>query len=263
MRLRRILIACGPIVAVLFAAGLARASAFLEPPGQGDIIAATEFSDSTRAFDQDGKLIPIPSYRKFELGTYIEYGLSDRLTLIAQPFFETARQDSTAVSVPGAEIGARFGLANFGSTVVSVQGLLNIPLDSRQLPQAGFDEDDIFSGDLRLLLGHTFEVHGAAGFFDLQGGYRWQGDGAPNEWHADFTAGLRPQSHVLVMLQTFATLADSGTAVCERYAWIKLQESLVYDLSRSWAVQGGFFETVAGTNAGRELGPMVALWYHF
>jgi hypothetical protein len=39
----------------------ARASAFLEPPGEGDIITATEFSDSTRAFDQNGKLIPIPA----------------------------------------------------------------------------------------------------------------------------------------------------------------------------------------------------------
>jgi protein XagA len=39
----------------------AQASAFLQPPGQGDIITAAEFSDSTRAFDQNGKLIPIPA----------------------------------------------------------------------------------------------------------------------------------------------------------------------------------------------------------
>jgi hypothetical protein len=28
-------------------------------------------------------------------------------------------------------------------------------------------------------------------------------------------------------------------------------------------LQGGLFETVVGTNAGRELGPAAALWYHF
>ena len=245
------------------AAQEARASAFLEPPGEGDIITATEFSGSTRAFDRDGKLIPIPAYDKFELASYVEYGLTDRLTLIAQPFFETAHQDSTAVATPGTDIGARFGLAEFGPTVLSIQGVLHIPFDSGQLPQAEFDEDDVFAGDLRLLLGHAFEIGGAPGFLDLQGGYRWQAEDVPNEWHADVTAGVRPQPRLLIMLQTFATLADRSTAVYARYSWLKLQESLVYDIWRNWSLQGGFFETVAGMNAGRELGPMLAVWYRF
>ncbi len=41
------------------------------------------------------------------------------------------------------------------------------------------------------------------------------------------------------------------------------QESLVFNLSRDWSLQGGVFETVVGINAGRELAPMVAVWYHF
>jgi hypothetical protein len=145
------------------AAQEARASAFLEPPGEGDIITASEFSGSTRAFDRDGKLIPIPAYDKFEIASYVEYGLTDRLTLIAQPFFETAHQNSTAVTTPGTDIGSRFGLAEFGPTVLSIQGVLHIPFDSGQLPQAEFDEDDVFAGDLRLLLGHAFEIGGAPG----------------------------------------------------------------------------------------------------
>ncbi len=48
-----------------------------------------------------------------------------------------------------------------------------------------------------------------------------------------------------------------------RYYWFKLQESGVYDLSRDWSLQGGFFETIVGMNAGREPGPMVGLWYRF
>jgi protein XagA len=158
---------------------------------------------------------------------------------------------------------ARVGVAKFGTTVVSVPGVSHLPFDAKLLPEGGFDEDGAFSEDLRLLVGHSFEIGGAPGFVDLQGGYRWQGEGAPKEWHADFTVGLRPQPRLLVMLQSFATAANHATAVCNRYSWIKLQESLVYDFSRSWALQAGFFETVAGMNAGRELGPMIALWYHF
>ncbi len=118
----------------------------------------------------------------------------------------------------GAEIGARVGIADFGSTVVSVQGLLNLPFDAKQLPQVGFDENHVYSGDLRLLLGQTFEIAGAAGFLDLEGAYRWQAGGAPNEWHGDVTVGVRPQPRLLVMLQTFATLANHATAICQRYS---------------------------------------------
>ena len=46
------------------------------------------FSDSTHAFDAQGHLIPVPSYRKFELGTYIEYGLTNWLTLVASPSYD-------------------------------------------------------------------------------------------------------------------------------------------------------------------------------
>jgi hypothetical protein len=223
LRSRRIL---GTALGLIFASMPAvtrdaYASAFLQPIGEGDIITATEFSDSTRAFDHNGKLIPIPAYRKFELASYIEYGLLDRLTLIAQPFYGTARQEDTAVSTPGTEIGARYGVAEFGPTVISVQGLLQVPFKPGQPPQGGFDEDDVFSGDLRLLVGHTFEVEGAPGFLDLQGGYRWQGDGAPDEWHADFTAGIRPQPRVLLMLQTFVTVADHATVLCASYSGIR------------------------------------------
>ncbi len=48
-----------------------------------------------------------------------------------------------------------------------------------------------------------------------------------------------------------------------RYNWVKLQESAVYDFSTRWSVEGGFFETVAGMNAGRELGPIASVWYRF
>jgi hypothetical protein len=46
----------------------ARGSAGLMPPDDGQVIAATFFSDSTQAFqafDAQGHLIPVPAYKKF------------------------------------------------------------------------------------------------------------------------------------------------------------------------------------------------------
>jgi hypothetical protein len=49
---------------LLLAAG-AQAGAWLEPPGQGEVIFGGSFSDSLRAFDVRGRLAPVSSYKKF------------------------------------------------------------------------------------------------------------------------------------------------------------------------------------------------------
>jgi hypothetical protein len=67
----------------------------------------------------------------------------------------------------------------------------------------------------------------------------------------------------MILIQSFATAAARATQLSPRYDWVKLQESLVYHLAPRWSLQGGFFETIAGFDAGRELGPLAAVWYRF
>jgi len=43
----------------------------------------------------------------------------------------------------------------------------------------------------------------------------------------------------------------------------QVQPSFVYNLNPQWSIQIGGFLTVAGVNAGRELGPMLGIWYKF
>ena len=62
-------------------AGTAWAGAWLLAPGEGQAIVYSSFSESSQAFDFRGQLVYEPQYRKFELGTYIEYGAADWLTL--------------------------------------------------------------------------------------------------------------------------------------------------------------------------------------
>ena len=81
--------------------GRLRAGAWLMPPGEGQIIASTAFSGSARAFDANGRLIPVPSYDKFELGAYLEYGLTDWLTVIAAPAYDSIKQPAPAASYDG------------------------------------------------------------------------------------------------------------------------------------------------------------------
>jgi hypothetical protein len=270
VRIRRIL-----FVSSLFAlcigelAAPAAAGAFLAPPGDGEIITTTSFSDTARAFDANGKLLPVSSYKKFDLDSYIEYGLTRRITLVVKPEMDVVRQAGQTGPPAGAsgDLGARIGLLDWGSTILSMQGLVHVPFASNSQQMALFDEDRAPGADLRLLLGHGFSVAGLPSFLDLEASHTWRGDGLPQEWHADVTFGLRPRPQILIMLASYMTVAGNKTADCTSWTdcWmsVKLQPSIVYDVSRHWSIQAGFFATVAGQNAGRELGPTAALWYRF
>ena len=71
--------------AALFAPCVAWAGAFMQPPGHGQIIAELAFSEAEVAYDALGRAGAIPAWRKFELSTYAEYGLTEFVTLIGDP----------------------------------------------------------------------------------------------------------------------------------------------------------------------------------
>src|ERR1700730_16735823 len=86
--------------------------------------------------------------------------------------------------------------------------------------------------------------------------------GRPGECRIDLTMGLRPWPRLLVMLQSCTSIVN-GSLQFGHVSWTKLQPSLVYDIAPQWSVQIGGFITVAGINAGRELGPTAGVWYRF
>ena len=240
------------------------ASAWLLPPGDGQIITYSAFSDSTRAFDGHGNLIPVPDYQKFELGTYVEYGVTDWLTVSAAPAYDRVQTPVPGQSYTGlgeSEIAARVGLYHTDMAVLSVQAGLRSP--GASFDSLGpLDVRRAASLDVRGLAGHNCVVAGIEGFVEVQAGYRFYAENQPGEWRFDLTAGLRPLPRLLVMLQSFTSISF-GTSQFGHVSWTKLQPSLVYDIAQQWSVQIGGFITVAGINAGRELGPTAGVWYRF
>ena len=65
-----------------------------------------------------------------------------------------------------------------------------------------------------------------------------------------------------MMLQSYTSIVN-GSLPLGHISWAKLQRSLVYDIAPQWSVQIGGLITVAGINAGRELGPTAGVWYRF
>jgi hypothetical protein len=67
---------------LLIAAG-AQAGAWLEPPGQGEVILGGTFSDSLRSYDVRGRLAPVSAYKKFAaLGSKLTYGPTGSKTML-------------------------------------------------------------------------------------------------------------------------------------------------------------------------------------
>ncbi len=242
---------------------LAHAGALLEPPGEGEIITTTTFSTSTRAFNAHGKLTPIPTYKKFELASYIEYGLGERLALIARPSFSVSPSGTFGPNaIFSSDLGLRVGLFETVDTAISMQDQIHAPAGHTSWQGIIFDDSGVFSNELSLLATRSFEIGGYNAFIDGAAGYRWQSRDMPNEWHVDANFGIRSQPNLLWLLQSFATISTSA-APFGSYSALKLQLSAVYDLSRTYSLQFGLFETVAGRNTGREFGPLAGLWYRF
>jgi hypothetical protein len=76
------------------------AGAWLLAPGEGRAIVYSVFSESSQAYDFQGRLIYEPQYRKFELGTYIEYGVTDWLTVVISPAYDRIRGHPFNPSLP-------------------------------------------------------------------------------------------------------------------------------------------------------------------
>lgn len=235
------------------------------PPGEGQAIAYAAFSGSSRAFDSQGKLVAVPEYRKFELGTYIEYGLTERLTLVASPAYDRIRNPPPGQSYKGpgeSGIAARVGIYRNETSIISFQAGLRSPGASLADSLGPFAVRRAASLDVRVMAGHNCAILGFEGFAEAQGAYRFYAAGQPGEWRIDLTAGLRPLPRLLAMLQSFTSIAN-GSAQFGHVSWTKLQPSFVYDIAPQWSVQLGGFVTVAGINAGRELGPLAGVWYRF
>jgi hypothetical protein len=235
--------------------------------GRAIAIATASFSDSLMAFDAKGKLLPVSSYRKFNLGLYVEYGYDDRLTLIVKP---TLADVVTAGPPAGRyrglealEAGARWEVAKFGDIVLSAQATGKLPgsMNAANPAVVGATAREL---DARLLAGYSFQMFKRDGFAEAQVGWRVRDGGNPGEARVDVTLGLRPYDRILALLQSFnVATTGSGTAAYPSQKYSKLQPSVVYELADGWSVQGGGFLTIAAVNARRDQGLIAAVWKRF
>ena len=165
------------------------------PPDEGQAIVYSDFSDSNREFDSQGHLIPVQQYRKFELGTYIEYGLTDWLTLVVAPAYDRIRNPPPGQSYNGLGermVAARVQVFQNENSILSFQAGLRSPGASLADTLGPFEVRRAGSFELRGLAGRSIDVLGMEGFVDAEAAYRLYAGNQPGEWLFDLTMGARP-----------------------------------------------------------------------
>lgn len=251
------------VLAAFFAPNLAWAGAFMQAPEHGQVIAELAFSEANVAYDAFGRAGAVPAWRKFELSTYAEYGLTEAVTLIGDPSWFTFRAKPPGVSrtrLGVAEAGARVKIVEWGDSILSAQATARYAAAGRGAAEFS-DMRDRAQVDVRLLLGRKMEALGLGGYVDLQIGFRSRAVFG-NQLRFDATWAVRPFARTTLMLQSFTAIAPGRLG--DRFMLSqKMKASVVYDLTDSLSVQVGGLIALRGVNSAAERGIVSALWWKF
>jgi hypothetical protein len=251
---------------VLVSPCAAFAGAWTLPQGSGQVVVTTTASTANSGFDGSG-LAPTARYNKLELQGLIEYGITDRLTVIADPGLQhvdiASPTDARRTGLGYTELGGRYRLLQVDSWVLSGQTTLRVPGTNDTSNPAAIGYTGVET-DVRALVGYGFEIRAMPAFVDVQVAQHFRAGAPPNEFRADATFGVRVAPQWLLLAQSFNVISEgAGSALFASYDYYKLQLSAVYSVTPSVSLQLGGFTTYAGRNALQENGMIFGAWYRY
>jgi hypothetical protein len=246
----------------------AKAGAWLQPEGRGQIIFNPSVMVASQRFDRTGRPARSDRFVKQDAQTLVEYGLRENVTVSlatgargeTQPI-EGAVQQVLTSTLGG---GLRVGVWRSDDLVVSAQ-LRAATGFERSLPALQRRFGPRHEIEARVLAGYSFRIGGLPAFVEAQAGYRWRSTGRADEALLDLSVGVRPIERLQVILQVFNTTAlqRDGYGGRDRPRQHKLQGSVVVDVTETWSVQAGGFVSLAGRSALREQGVLLGVWRKF
>ncbi|MGL5138770.1 MAG: hypothetical protein ACRC7G_13485 [Beijerinckiaceae bacterium] len=256
-----------PALPLLLVADLAVADpgAWPQAAGKGQAISTLTFS---RSFSPKNAFGQRSRFTKAELGVFIEYGLTDTLTIGALPRFEFREnrfgmQADTNRGLSDSDIFLRSVLWRDNASVLSLQGTVIVPggYDRRARLPLG---DGAFGYEARLLAGHNFKVGEMPAFVELQVGYRFRAGSPADIVKVDATLGLRPADKWLILLQSLSdfSVRNQGTGGTD-FDVSKLQISVVREIAPNVSIQLGAYKEIYGRNLNRGAAVLTALWIRF
>lgn len=241
------------------------AGAWPQAEGTGQIITSLATSTSDTGFDgrNNGRSL---EFSKWELSSLASWGVVRDASLFVKPTLQRLSADRSGggtdhtVGVTDTEVGGTFAVWHGRDSIISLQPMARLPFfyNPDRNPALGSGHLDL---EIRALYGTNLTVAGLPAFFDGQVAWRERTGPPANEVSLDLTLGLRADTDLQVLLQSFNTVStgDAGPGYGE-FRRHKLQVSAVYQLTDDLSLQVGVNQAVAGHNDGNERGVVAALW---
>ena len=190
---------------VLVLSGPAAAGPWPRDKGEGMLILTTLMDRADGFFDTGRERQSGGYFYKDEISAYIEYGATDRFTLVGRFAWQNVDQFSegvrdTAQGFAASELGIRGQFLQSGPWRVSAQFSYFFPGEGENVTNQPLGQGDE-ARDMRLLVGRALPRNG---FSDLQVGYRSRDGRFLDEWRVDATIGMDVAERWSVMAQTYS-----------------------------------------------------------
>jgi hypothetical protein len=214
-------------------------------------------------FDRDGDRTDFAlngEFRDINLGNYIEYGLSNSVTLINSLYYKSIRKvdDSKKIKTYGIgdiDLGVRLKVSEGSWGILSTQTIVKIPEaydKDKELP-LGNGQYDV---ELRFLYGRSLWPH-IPGYCNFEIGYRLRFDAPSDElrYLAEFGMDFSKNSYGRIKLDGIYSM-DNGShfdtsgnpTATNNFNLGKLDIALGYKITNSWGLEIGYTPEIYGKN---------------
>jgi hypothetical protein len=264
------------IAAVIYYPSLLHAGAAGQQKGDYFISFKPYYYETDQFFDENSNLKDRGgTFKKYEVNTYLEYGLTDYHTLTLNSFYNWLTDDA-----PGSkqknhgfadqEIGLQRVVADGNYGIFALHGMIIIPLgySLKDEPRLGYDR---FGTEIALLYGNNFKILEMYGFFESRLGYRYY-SGYPSSQirgTADLGYDISSRWQILTsgelqygLKNGHEKLLQGSSPVQPDYRLLKLTLAARFTLSNHWSLVFGGYRHVWGEDSGGGGGGYVSLWFN-
>lgn len=268
MKVLRLIRAALPALSALMLSPHAYAGAWPLPAGEGQIIAGILAQTASADFDENGERNSSTDYNKVLANVYIEHGLTNRWTLVANAGVEAVQIDSAGRApdetsgLSTAQIDVRRTLWQTDNTVIAAQGGLIFAQTGENVPGATLGSGGT-DYEIGALIGQSGAYRGYDIFGQVHGAYRARSKGFGDEYRLDITAGIQTHPHMQMFLQSFYVNGEEGSREFRAYERLKLQPSVTWTYNRGRRIQLGAAKTVWGENSLEDSSVFIAFWRQY
>lgn len=254
----------------------ALAGAWTQPQGGFYDRIAANYYFADHSFDSEGDRQHMAADGRFtdaNLSNYVEYGLTDRMTLINSLYYKYLHSDDTAREITtwgvgDIDVAARFKLAEGKAGVLSAQALVKIPnaYDKNDDLPLGNGQIDV---EAKLLYGRSLWPL-FPGYFNVELGYRWRAEEPSDEirYLAEVGSDFGKNFYGRAKLDGIysrdngkKTDGNGNPTTTNSFDLAKLDLTLGYRLTSAWSVEAAWTPAAYGQNTAAGATYTLALTY--